>query len=168
MLCNRFALLMCYRFIFTILLALAIAGCISDKCGSVNCLNEGVCVRGECTCPFAWEGEFCQSKWNDKFNGQWVSLETAGADTLRNYPLNVVAGSSPDSFYILHLAESVDTVFCTRKAYKTFTMHERILPDSSKIQGGEGVYNELNGKVTGVYSFHKQDVVTTISFTWSK
>lgn len=145
-------------------------GCIADKCGSVRCDNEGVCVQGTgaCACAYAYEGDFCENKWHDKFEGQWTSSEVINKTPLRTYPLQLITGPGPDSFLLLNFAESVDTVFCTRKAYNVFSMQERILPDSSKLQGGEGTYNPETGTVTGLYSFAKQDVITNISFTWSK
>lgn len=158
-------------FLFSLVIVIiSAAGCIADKCGSVQCSNDGVCVQGTgtCACAYAYEGELCEKKWHDKFDGTWTSAEVIDKTPVRNYPLQLITGPGPDSFYLLNFAETVDTVFCTRKAYNVFSMHERILPDSSKLQGGEGVYDVQTGKVTGLYSFAKQDVITNISFTWSK
>lgn len=142
-------------------------GCIPDKCGSVQCMNEGVCVQGYCTCPYGFEGDFCEHKWHDKFNVNWTATEKLKTEIIRNYTLRVLPATGPDTFYILGLAEIVDTVVCTRKSSNIFTINERILPDTSKIQGGEGVFDPATGIVTGLYSFNKQDVITTISFTWT-
>lgn len=158
---------MLQRLIVICLAAGLLAGCIRDNCTAVRCLNEGVCVQGACACAYGYEGALCDGKWYDKFNKGWTALETVNADTVRNYPLALLPGPSPDTFYILGLAQVVDTVVCTRKAYRVFTMHERILPDGSKMQGGEGVYNETTGIVTGLYSFNKEDVITNVRFTWS-
>lgn len=156
------------RIFITILVATLLAGCITDKCGSVLCRNEGVCVEGACACAYGFEGELCESKWYDKFNRAWTAAEMVKTDTVRNYPLNILPGNSPDTFYILGMAQSIDTVLCTRKSYRVFTLHERILPDSSKMSGGEGEYSLETGYVTGMYSFNKQDVITPVRFTWSR
>lgn len=155
------------RIFITTLFVLLVSGCISDKCGSILCYNEGVCVQGTCACAYAFEGELCSEKWHDKFNKEWRSAEVVKTDTVRNYPLIITPTASPDSFYIFGLAQSVDTILCTRKSFTVFTMHERTLPDSTKMQGGEGVYDFAKDNVTGMYSFSKQDVVTQVRFTWS-
>lgn len=158
---------MLQRLIVICLAAVVLTGCIRDNCTAVRCLNEGVCVQGTCACAYGYEGEFCDGRWYDKFNRKWTAVETVEKDTVRKYPLNIVPGSSPDTFYILGLAQVVDTVVCTRKAYRVLTMHERILPDSTKMTGGEGEYNPETGIVTGLYSFSKGDVITNVRYTWT-
>jgi hypothetical protein len=158
---------MLHRLLIIAATAALLSGCITDKCNTVNCQNEGVCVQGTCACTYGYEGDFCERKWLDKFNRNWTAAETVKDVAVRNYSLNIVPGASPDTFYILGMAQAVDTVVCTRKSYKVFTMHERLLPDSTKMQGGEGEYNTEAGIVTGLYSFNKQDVITTVRFTWS-
>lgn len=157
---------MVQRLILICLAAVLLAGCISDNCTAIRCQNEGVCVQGACACAYGYEGELCNGKWYDNFNRQWTAVETVNNDTVRTYPLNITPGNSPDTFYVLGMAQLVDTVVCTRKAYRVFTMHERILPDSTKMSGGDGVYNPESGIVTGLYSFSKGDVITNVRFTW--
>lgn len=155
------------KIFITVLVAAILTGCITDKCGSVLCRNEGVCVEGTCACAYGFEGELCENKWYDKFNYTWTAVEIVKTDTIRKYPLNILPGNSPDTFYILGMAQSIDTVLCTRKSYRVFTMHERLLPDSTKMQGGEGEFIPGTGNVTGMYSFNKQDVITPVGFSWS-
>lgn len=158
---------MLYRSLIIAISTVLLSGCIPDKCNTVNCQNEGVCVQGTCACLYGYEGAFCENKWHDKFKGNWTANEMVKDVIVGNYPLNVMQGNTPDTFYILGMAQTIDTVLCTRKSYNVFTMHERILPDSTKMQGGEGLYIPGNDIVTGMYSFNKQDVITTVRFTWS-
>lgn len=159
---------MIHRLLIISLSMLLFAACVQDRCGSVQCRYEGVCVQGECACAYAYEGQFCENRWYDKFNHTWSATDMINKDTARVYILNIAPGSSPDTFYILGLGQIADTVVCTRKAYRQFTMHERMMPDSTVIKSGEGLFNDADSTVTGVYSFSKMDVITNLRFAWHK
>jgi len=43
-----------------------------DKCADTNCLNDGICVDGDCNCPAGYSGETCEIKdlcYNNDCNG---------------------------------------------------------------------------------------------------
>lgn len=51
-----------FRFLFTLsvsIFLISLQSC-SDKCESVACLNDGLCVDGTCECPPGYTGTYCQ------------------------------------------------------------------------------------------------------------
>lgn len=151
-------------------IAFVYISCTPDKCGDVKCKNEGVCVLGTCSCPYAFEGEFCEETWSDKFSGVWsVNDSVAGGSAVLTYRLEVTNGRTLDTLMMLGFADSIDTIFAVREAYDIYTIQERALSDSvTIIQGGTGTYSFDSETVTGVYSFKKEEQITNVVFTWSR
>ncbi len=144
-------------------------GCIQDLCNSVQCQHEGVCVRGACTCTFGYEGDQCEKQWYEKFEGTWKAAETDKKGVvLKEYEVTVLYGGSPDTFRLLNLADTVDTVVCVREAYRTFTILEKTVNDSFKVQSAQGLLNEEGTKVTGLYSLSQKDVITNVGYYWTR
>lgn len=156
-------------YIVVLALVFISTGCIEDKCTAVLCKNEGVCVDGRCACAFGYEGDSCQKQWYEKFSGTWTMAETNKTNAAeRQYQVNAIYGKSPDTFFVLGFADTLDTIVCIRKAYTTFTILPEKWAGGDSIKGGEAtLYNETN-KVTGLYSFVKGDVVTNVTFTWTR
>lgn len=143
-------------------------GCIEDKCGGIDCWNEGVCVQGQCACLQGYEGDQCELKWHSKFAGQWSVQEfDRRGNLLSEYELQTISGPAPDTFYLLGLSTEIDTVVCARMAYRSFSMLSREVADTFNLQSGEGTFDEATGNVTGLYSFTKGDVSATYNFTWA-
>jgi len=44
-------------------------------CENVYCLNGGSCLDGKCLCPDGYEGETCESKWNQRFIGNYNAYD---------------------------------------------------------------------------------------------
>lgn len=44
----------------------------TDKCETVNCNGNGVCVDGTCNCDAGYEGINCTTKSRDKYFGSWI------------------------------------------------------------------------------------------------
>lgn len=152
-----------------ILILLAASGCIEDNCSGVICNNDGVCVQGVCACLQGYEGEFCNDEWDEKFAGAWnVDEYDRRGNLLSRYMITTSPQSAPDSFYLLGQLPMVDTVFCSRQAFMTFAMGERVINDSTRFNGGEGLLDSISGNVTGVYSFTQNEVETIINFTWAR
>ncbi|MCB9045611.1 MAG: hypothetical protein H6550_05675 [Chitinophagales bacterium] len=138
-------------------------------CTSVQCENEGVCVRGECACTFGYEGDMCEKQWYQKYEGNWSSVETDKKDSVLNkYDVSVVYAGYTDTFYLLNFADTLDTVKCYRSGYKTFTIMERVLNDSFKLASGNGLLSDDGAKVTGLYSLSQKDVITNVGYTWTR
>lgn len=51
-------------------------------CDNVICLNGGNCVDGTCYCPVGYEGVKCETRWNQKFVGNYKVADACytGAD----------------------------------------------------------------------------------------
>lgn len=71
-------------------------GTTIDACRSVTCQNGGTCFKGMCTCKAGYEGEFCQTKSNQRYLGNWeISEEITGSNksarigTKQVYNINV-------------------------------------------------------------------------------
>lgn len=150
-----------------LIVVLSLSACIRDNCGNTVCQNEGVCVQGNCACVQGYEGDNCEKLWTDKFDGVWTaSDETEGL--LHGYDLTIVS-SLKDTFLVLGLVDSVDTVYCVRKSRYVFDMLTKTLPDTTqKITSGSGTINETHTSVTGLYSFAYGDSVVATKFTWAK
>ena len=48
--------------VLALVIGAAVAGCNTDECADVNCLNGGVCNDGSCVCPEGFDGEYCQNE----------------------------------------------------------------------------------------------------------
>jgi len=155
--------------LFSLLPIVGATGCIEDKCTGIQCMNEGVCVRGKCACTFGYEGDLCDEQWYQKFEGKWQVSETdkKGA-VLRQYDVEVIYGGAPDTFRLLNLADTVDTVICVREAYRTFTILEKAVNDSFKVQSTQSVLSDDGRKVTGLYSLSQKDVITSVGYSWTR
>lgn len=81
----------------SIVLAMGIASCNTDKCKDVVCQNSGVCLEGTCDCPTGYEGEFCETKANAKFAGTWTVNETCNSVIGTAYPVIISANTDPSS-----------------------------------------------------------------------
>ncbi len=144
-----------------------ITSCIKDECGSTVCNNNGVCVKGICTCPTGYEGETCNEKWTDKFENEWKVEDRE--DTLSySYSLNVYE-QVKDTFFVIGFRDSLDTVYCHRVSNYEFAMIAKTFSDTTqKLTSGAGKLDNSTGIVTGLYSFAYDDSVVTTNFTWTK
>lgn len=71
-------------------------GTVIDACKSINCQNGATCFKGMCTCKAGYEGEYCQTKSNERYLGNWeISEEITGSNrpsrigTKQVYDINV-------------------------------------------------------------------------------
>lgn len=158
------------RFLLPLLLMCSVASsCIDNNCSGVVCNNEGVCVQGTCACLQGYEGDFCDSRWVEKFIGTWSADEyDKKGNYLRTYTVTTGPAIAPDTFYLIGQIPDVDSVLCTRAAFRTFAMAQRAINDSTNFNGGQASLNASSGSVTGVYSFTQNDVETIINFTWAR
>lgn len=150
--------------------AFMLAGCIDDKCGTVVCANEGICVDGKCTCPVGFEGSACETAWVEKFAGTWKVEQTYAKDTTGEvFPYDVVVAGLRDSFMLAGLSDTLPAVVCKRESLNGFTIrpNQVLRADSSIIiRSGEGI---LQGNtIKGLYSFQHHDTVISARFTWSR
>jgi hypothetical protein len=57
-------------FLIGMVILFAIAGCKTDECELVDCLN-GACIEGVCACEAGYEGKSCNSESRTRFLGEW-------------------------------------------------------------------------------------------------
>ena len=102
------------------------SACKPDQCKNraTVCANGGTCVDGDCVCAVGYEGDSCQFRVNDKFDGVYACIRTrlTNADTI---------------------SEGADD-----------TLHVKALGDKFKIQFNsirDSVYEVIQATVTGNY-----------------
>lgn len=154
-------------YLFVALSAIFWVGCIQDKCGSVRCKNEGVCVTGTCACKSGFEGEFCDRGWHEKFSGQWrVEERDRGGNLLDTYSIYTTF-YTVDTFLLNNFRDTSNRIVCVKKYYKTFTMLNTKLPGRDSLFGGEAVLND-DATVSGIYSYKADSLDRTVLFTLKK
>jgi hypothetical protein len=86
-------------------------GLSPTTCENVVCQNSGYCYLGACVCPTTgYEGNRCQTKWNEKFVGKWNVHEfVSSSDNFdsvgqqRNYQLTIDTAATPSSLFLSNL-----------------------------------------------------------------
>jgi hypothetical protein len=63
-----------------------------QSCNNVICLNGGACSEGACNCAVGYEGLKCETRWSDKFIGNYQAQDECYAGT--NTPYYSVSMSS--------------------------------------------------------------------------
>lgn len=74
--------------------AVTYTGCNRDKCGTVVCMNRGICNNGACTCPSGYEGANCETENRKKFTGNWRVFEKGSNSLAKQYGISIVNGPS--------------------------------------------------------------------------
>lgn len=98
----------------------------TDKCKDVNC-NNGICIDGNCSCDFGWQGDACDTKISSKFFGIWTGYLDCANDTvnfkIEDVPDNLLkikihsvgfefnVGSLPVDFDSYVLSANIDSSF---------------------------------------------------------
>ena len=80
---------------------------LTRPCDNVICLNGGACNDGLCYCPQGFEGSQCQTRWSDKFVGNYIVDDAC--DTSSQY---YNAAISPDPNYAYKLKLYNIGLFC--------------------------------------------------------
>lgn len=145
------------------------SGCIRSNCENTACLNEGVCVQGNCACLAGYEGADCSILWSDKYQGGWQAEDNYVKDTtVHSYSITITAPNK-DTFIIENMLDSFSNIYCKRESKYVFNIISATSADSTlTISEGSGTYNEVKGIVTGSYSFSLNDSNITTYFTWEK
>lgn len=153
-----------FLYALAILPVLLWVGCIQDKCGSVRCKNEGVCVTGTCACKSGYEGEFCETGWHQKFSGRWkVEERDRGGNLLDTYSV-YTSYYTVDTFLLNNFRDTANAIVCARTRYKTFAMQHRVLVGNDSLLGGEALLND-DATVSGIYSYRADSIDRTVLFT---
>lgn len=129
-------------------------------CDNVICLNGGVCKDGVCSCPQGFEGTQCQTKWSDKFLGNYLADDAC--DTSSNY-YSVVINADPQYAYklrIYHLGLNCkdSLLYATINPEKTsFVIPVQHTCGSLYISGS----GNLNNKYINVYLYTRDSSMHT-------
>lgn len=123
----------------------------TDKCESVMCMNNGVCVDGECDCPEVFKGINCQTAivCDDGFEGPNCDMEVR-AKFLGIYLADAVCedgGSSNINIIISAAAANMRDIWISEE---TMSLHFLATVDSSNhisinqddIGGGQSMVGE--------------------------
>lgn len=149
---------------------LFLSACIKTNCEDTTCLNDGVCVQGNCACLAGYEGDDCSMLWSTKFEGAWQVADNYVRDAaVHSYAITITAPNK-DSFVIDNMLDSFsNTIYCRRESKYAFNIMSVTSIDSTlKISEGSGTYDDVKGIVTGSYSFSFNDSNITTYFTWKK
>jgi len=74
-----------------------------QPCDSVFCLNGGSCYDGNCICPDGYEGTTCETKWNEKFIGNYRSYDNCyTASDYYDCSINAVV-QTPDQLILYNI-----------------------------------------------------------------
>lgn len=157
------------KFLVLLMLMVGFNSCVQDNCNGVLCYNDGVCVQGTCTCLSGYEGTQCERKWTEKFAGTWQASDTYFRDTVTNkYDLEILIGDAVDSFFLVGLTDTLDSIVCKRTGFYQFTFGENIIDTNLTIKSGIGTISNNGQTVTGVYSFTFLDSSVNTNFKWQR
>jgi hypothetical protein len=90
-------------------------------CDQVICLNGGNCVDGSCNCPAGYEGIKCETRWNEKFLGNYKVADECYTGGNVYYNATIQATSNQATGLTL----SNVGVFCTGGALQAVVKPEK-------------------------------------------
>jgi len=159
-----------FRFSLFFLICTAAISCTRDKCKDTSCLNDGICLEGECLCPFGYEGEHCETAWNARFPGVWsVAASPQGTGDTTVYQVSLVASANPAQFYVMNFHEELDSIICKRTGARSFSFIDNQLRDSSLILiSGSGSYDSLGNNLAVSYRLKMEDTTIRYFATWKR
>lgn len=89
-----------------------------DKCSDVECLNGGSCDKGECACPFEWEGDKCETKTLTKHMGEYSVNLKIGEVYDEDFEFELFPDATdPKKFYIGSITEGVTVLLTSRTEF---------------------------------------------------
>lgn len=109
-----------------VLSSVVYTACHKDKCKSVECMNEGSCDGGICTCPVGYEGDHCEilsrAKFIATFNGHDI-CNVNNVNKYTQYPVNFIAfKNKPLEFLMQNFLNNMeDSASCTVRSADSFT-----------------------------------------------
>ncbi len=160
------------KVICVVLSVLFFPSCIQDRCSSTVCSNGGVCVDGNCSCLNGYEGAHCEKVWNERFLGNWNSVDVIKGDESGyrlKYTISISPNGRADQFVINNLANGINGVLCRRKSHYEFVIAEEQRPDSViTIKSGNGVLDSFGQKVTATYTMQIGNTTGTYNLTWTR
>lgn len=148
---------------------LFVGACIKTNCDNTTCLNDGVCVQGNCACLAGYEGDDCGQWWSSKYAGSWQASDNYQKDDNKHEYSISIAAYNKDTIKVSNLLDSLSTVYCYRTGVRSFSIIGAASSDSSVvIKEGSANIDETSSIVTGLYSFTLNDSNITTYFTWKQ
>jgi hypothetical protein len=130
-----------------------------DKCSDTDCQNGGVCEKGECTCPFEWEGESCEVKTLTKHMGLHEMTLNAGTFIHEGMELALIADATDaKKFYFGDVNEGAYAFLTSATAFN-FPTQTVTMPD------GDGGFYQI--EVNGSGNFTANGFTATLNATGS-
>lgn len=161
-----------------------------NKCATVVCKNGGSCFKGACSCPFGFEGTYCEKAWLSRYVGKWRVTETITASTnnamvgdTSSYTCTIKGKDGSPALFLIddfHGNSAVDNVTCRMGAdskggnalpnYFIFNYNQALGSTYILMTSGHGILNSTNN-MSGVFditypgSSGSQPDTNTVSFT---
>lgn len=144
------------------------SGCVHDACVARNiiCQNNGTCRDGDCICPSGYEGDSCQFRVNEKFDGCFKVIRTGFInDTIHDDNDDSLCiranAASSDKFGITFFSVRDSVIFVYKATVNDnfITVPEQTIIDTSVIP-------EIPYTVSGSGSLNGQVVTITLNTTW--
>jgi hypothetical protein len=160
------------------ILSMLLWSCRRGSCENVTCLNGGNCRNGRCQCPVGFEGGRCETKWTDRWIGNYtVDDRCRVVGLIPQYDGRVIASTVyPDVIYL----EPFGNLTCAGgqpvKVEGRLTSGNRLEINRQAVCNrrysisGEGTYDA--NRRTAAITYYIQDfetgVVDTCTANWMK
>ncbi|HQW46666.1 MAG: calcium-binding EGF-like domain-containing protein [Bacteroidetes bacterium] len=127
------------------------SSCVHDACvaRNVTCENNGTCRDGDCICPSGYEGDSCQFRVNEKFDGFYKCIRTGFInDTIpddNDDTLHIKANNDKFGITFFSVRDSIINVYKGTVNDNFITVPEQTIGNVTLSGSGS-----LNGKVVTI------------------
>lgn len=132
-----------------------------DDCAGIECLNGGLCLDGNCHCPYGFEGKNCEYGWMTKYTGRWNVTETVINEETkqqvgekRYYEVDISSDNGNTVRFVIDGFRGVDgyraaCVIGKNKLGYYVPSHKFIFVSNFPVSGSNIVVKEGEGQLTG-------------------
>jgi EGF-like domain len=154
--------------IFLLLLTLTLLGegC-KNPCKDVTCSGQGTCDEGNCLCTAGYEGEDCELRLNDRYDGTYALVESCSTGP-NEYECAVISPEDAplDIRFSNLLNASIETRAVVSEDGSTFTIPSQ--PFLSATISGSGTINSAGTEMTVTYTVVVFSNTTTCTATLTR
>lgn len=127
-----------------------------DPCKDIICKNDGVCEEGTCNCLPGFQGEHCEQRWQEKYEGVWAAQDSSDGRfttfTVTIRPsLTLHTAIVMDSFWT-YKANNI-LVHLTNENTLVFEDEQNVYPgyhENYILKKGDAKVND-QGRITGMF-----------------